>query len=58
LATTYQAIFNIAAAVGVPFVDKTVRIETLADAIVVGIENDDVEGVQRVGEMEKLTKRV
>ena len=51
-------IFNIAAAVGVPFVDKTVRIETLADAIVAGIENADVEGVQRVGEMEKLTKRV
>lgn len=50
-------IFNIAAAIGVPFVDKTVRIETLADAIVAGIENNDVEGVQRVGEMEKLTKR-
>lgn len=51
-------VFNAAAAVGVPFVDKTVRVETLADAIVAGLENDDVEGVQRVGEMEKLSERV
>ena len=50
-------VFNLAAAVGVPFVDKTVRVETLADAIVAGIENDDVEGVQRVTEMEALSKR-
>lgn len=50
-------VFNLAAAVGVPFVDKTVRVETLADAIVAGIENDDVEGVQRVTEMEALGKR-
>lgn len=50
-------IFNVAAAIGVPFVDKTVRIETLADAIVAGIEGDDVEGVQRVGAMEKLSQR-
>merc|ERR1712127_648013 len=33
-------VFNVAAAVGVPFVDKTVRIETLADAIVAGIEGE------------------
>lgn len=51
-------VFNAAAALGVPFVDKTVRIETLADAIVAGIEGDDVEGVQRVGEMEDISKRV
>jgi nucleoside-diphosphate-sugar epimerase len=51
-------VFNIASAIGVPFVDKTVRIETLADAIVAGIENDDIEGVQRVGEMEKICQRV
>jgi len=50
-------IFNIASLFA-PFVDKTVRIETLADAIVIGIEYDDIEGVQRVGEMEKLAKRV
>jgi len=51
-------VFNIAAAVGVPFVDKTVRVETLADAIVAGLEEEDVEGVQRVGEMEKISQRV
>lgn len=51
-------VFNAAAAVGVPFVDKTVRIETLADAIVAGLEGDDVEGVQRVGEMEEICERV
>lgn len=51
-------VFNAAAAIGVPFVDKTVRIETLADAIVAGLEGDDVEGVQRVGEMEDISQRV
>jgi hypothetical protein len=51
-------LFNIAAAIGVPFVDKTVRVETLADAIVAGIESEDVEGVQRVGEMENISQRV
>lgn len=51
-------VFNVAAAVGVPFVDKTVRVETLADAIVAGLENDDIEGVQRVGEMESISQRV
>ena len=39
-------VFNIAAAVGVPFVDNTVRVETLADAIVAGSEEEDVEGVR------------
>ena len=36
--------------------DKTVRVETLADAIVQGIENDEIEGVQRYMEMEQLAK--
>jgi len=49
-------VFNAASAVGVPFVDKTVRVETLADAIVQGIENDEIEGVQRYMEMEQLAK--
>lgn len=49
--------FNIASAVGVPFVDKTVRVETLADAIVQGIVDEDVVGVQRYMEMEALAKR-
>ena len=48
--------FNIASAVGIPFVDKTVRVETLADAIVEGIDNEGVEGVQRYMQMEKLAK--
>jgi len=47
-------VFNFASAIGVPFVDKTVRVETLADAIVQGIEDSDVEGVQRYMQMEKL----
>lgn len=51
-------VFNLAAAIGVPFVDKTVRVETLADAIVAGIEGKDVEGVQRVNEMEEICERV
>ena len=51
-------IFNAAAAIGVPFIDKTVRVETLADAIVAGIEGQDVEGVQRVYEMENISQRV
>lgn len=49
--------FNIASAIGVPFVDKTVRVETLADAIVAGIGDDSVEGVQRYMQMEKLAKQ-
>eukprot|EP00560_Eucampia_antarctica_P006543 CAMPEP_0197826746 /NCGR_PEP_ID=MMETSP1437-20131217/3656_1 /TAXON_ID=49252 ORGANISM="Eucampia antarctica, Strain CCMP1452" /NCGR_SAMPLE_ID=MMETSP1437 /ASSEMBLY_ACC=CAM_ASM_001096 /LENGTH=268 /DNA_ID=CAMNT_0043427315 /DNA_START=260 /DNA_END=1066 /DNA_ORIENTATION=+ len=50
-------VFNIASAVGVPFVDKTVRVETLADAIVAGIDDDSIKGVQRFKEMEALSKR-
>jgi len=49
-------IFNIANAIGVPFVDKTVRVETLADSIVAGIEDDSVTGVLRFMEMEQLAK--
>jgi len=50
-------VFNIASALGVPFVDKTVRVETLADAIVEGIVDDSVSGVQRYMDMEDLAKR-
>jgi len=50
-------VFNIASALGVPFVDKTVRVETLADAIVAGIEDDNISGVQRYMNMEELAKR-
>jgi nucleoside-diphosphate-sugar epimerase len=51
-------VFNFASAIGVPFVDKTVRVETLADAIVAGLENDNISGVQRFGEMEKISELV
>jgi hypothetical protein len=50
-------VFNLASAVGVPFVDKTVRVETLADAIVAGLEDESVSGVQRFMQMEELAKR-
>lgn len=50
-------VFNIASAIGVPFVDKTVRVETLADAIVAGVEDDDLTGVQRYMRMEELAKK-
>lgn len=50
-------VFNVASAIGVPFVDKTVRVETLADAIVQGIIDDNVEGVQRYMQMEQLAAR-
>jgi len=50
-------VFNIASAVGVPFVDKTVRVETLADAIVESILDDSVSGVQRYMNMEELAAR-
>jgi len=47
-------IFNLANALGVPFVDKTVRVETLAQAIVEGIKDDTIRGVQRFPQIEKL----
>jgi nucleoside-diphosphate-sugar epimerase len=50
-------VFNIASAIGVPFVDKTVRVETLADAIVAGLEDETVSGVQRYMNMEKLAAK-
>eukprot|EP00977_Amphora_coffeiformis_P011368 scaffold2744_cov160-Amphora_coffeaeformis.AAC.5 len=50
-------VFNIASTLGVPFVDKTIRVETLADAIVAGLEDDSVSGVQRYMKMEELASR-
>lgn len=50
-------VFNIASAIGVPFVDKTVRVETLADAIVASIEDDTIVGPQRFMNMEQLAAR-
>ena len=44
-------VFNLASALGVPFVDRTIRVGTLADAIVAGIAGD-AEGVQRFAAMD------
>lgn len=51
-------VFNVANAVGVPFVDKTVRVETLAKAIIAGLEDEQVSGVQRFMQMEALEERI
>lgn len=51
-------VFNLANAIGVPFVDKTVRVETLADSIVAGIEDETISGVQRFKQMEELAQLV
>jgi len=48
-------VFNIASAAGLPFVDKTVRVETLADAIMASLEDPNVSGVQRYMQMEQLS---
>lgn len=48
-------IFNLASALGVPFVDKTVQVGTLAGAIVTSLEDEEVSGVQRFPEMEALS---
>lgn len=50
-------VFNIANAVGVPFVDKTVRVEDLAAAIVEAVGDDSVSGVQRFSEVEDLSAK-
>lgn len=50
-------IFNLASALGVPFVDKTVQVSTLARAILAGICDNSVSGVQRFTQMEDLARR-
>lgn len=49
-------IFNIANALGVPFVDKTVTVRTLSRAIISALEKEGVSGVQRFPQMEELDK--
>ena len=49
-------VFNIASALGVPFIDKTIRVEELGKAIVAGLADEGVRGVQRFPEMEDLAK--
>jgi len=50
-------IFNLANALGVPFVDKTVRVETLGKAAVAALLDSSVSGVQRFDKMEELASR-
>lgn len=47
-------VFNLLSAVGVPFVDRTMRVTDLADAAVAGLEDDAVSGVQRFEAMDAL----
>lgn len=49
-------IFNIASRLGVPFVDKTVRVEDVGRAIVAGLLDEQVNGVQRFEQMESLSE--
>ena len=49
-------VFNIANALGVPFVDKTVRVEALGKAIVAGLVDEEVSGVQRFPQIESLAE--
>lgn len=51
-------IFNLASAIGVPFVDKTVRVETVGKSIVAALLDEEVSGVQRFSEMEMLAQRL
>jgi len=51
-------IFNILNSLGVPFVDKTVTVTTLARAIIAGLEDENVSGVQRFMQMEELEQQL
>lgn len=51
-------VFNLLSAVGVPFVDKTVTVTTLSRAMIAGLEDDTVSGVQRFMQMEELERRI
>eukprot|EP00403_Amphidinium_massartii_P023291 CAMPEP_0178402120 /NCGR_PEP_ID=MMETSP0689_2-20121128/16671_1 /TAXON_ID=160604 /ORGANISM="Amphidinium massartii, Strain CS-259" /LENGTH=302 /DNA_ID=CAMNT_0020022997 /DNA_START=163 /DNA_END=1071 /DNA_ORIENTATION=+ len=51
-------VWNLLASLGVPFLDKTVNVATISKAIVAGIEDDAVSGVQRYPEMEELADRL
>ena len=48
-------VFNLASALGVPFVDRAIRVGALADAIVEGVCAGDTEGVQRFAAMDELS---
>ena len=48
--------FYIASAIGIPFVDKTVRVEDVGRSIVAGLLDEGVSGVQRFDKMESLSE--
>ena len=47
--------FFIGYQLGLPFVDKPIRVEQLVDAALMGIEDDRVSGIKRFKEMEELS---
>ena len=51
-------VFNIASALGVPFVDKTVYVSDVGKSIVAGLLDETVSGVQRFAEMETLAATI
>lgn len=51
-------VFNIANALGIPFVDKTVTVGTLSKSIIAALEDESVSGVQRFMQMEALEKKL
>lgn len=51
-------VFNLMSALGVPFVDKTVTVKTLSRAIIAGLEDEAISGVQRFMQMEELEKMI
>lgn len=51
-------VFNVLNALGIPFIDKTVTVSTLSKAIIAGLEDDSVLGVQRFEQMEQLENKV
>lgn len=51
-------VFNFLNWIGVPFVDKTVTVNTLSKAIIAGLEDPGLSGVQRFQQMEVLEQQV
>ena len=50
-------VFWAASKAGVPFVDRPVQVNTIAKAVVEGLDNDDVQGVIRFEKMDELAAR-
>jgi len=48
-------IFNLGSAIGIPFIDKTVRVEDVGKSVVAGLLDESVSGVQRYDRIEALS---